>query len=226
MRATTYALSLLGATALAVVTPCAAQVEIMPFVGTYQPSAPLSQWVGCPPGELCGGNRTVTSTQQSSGSFGLGVTVWTSSRVGLALSLRRSESSQSGGFFSTQAFPVTMGSVGITVRFPIAATHLPSLTLGLGGGRGVVGRGGAVFQSAGVGPAQTDLGPAVGVSLRVPLAQRVSVGFDVEDFIYSFEAYPGIGPAAPGHNYIFTSMAQNDLVISAGLAMSLGGGRS
>jgi hypothetical protein len=226
MRTTSHDLLVLGATTLAFVTPSAAQVEIIPMAGLYDPTTPIYTRQ-CYSTILC--DLAViheTGTQHPSSVFGLRVTDWTTRQFGFAFSVRQSESYVTdnivngplgGSATMGSAFSVTMGSIGVAVRFPAAAKP-SSPTFGLEGGVAAVVRGGTVFQSAYVGPEQTDWGPVVGAFIRLPLAQGLSLRFDLEDFVYWFDAYVNV--AGGGQ---VTEWVQHDLVMSAGLAIQVGG---
>jgi hypothetical protein len=216
MRAAIYVLSLAGATTLVVVTPCAAQAEVEPFAGLYNPIAPLATIPTCPPGLPCPSVVVpLTETQDRGFTVGARLTDWTNQRVGLDFSLRHSEGSVTTG---GRDFPVTSGSMGFALKFPRAARDASSPTFELVGGVGFVARTGAAFASARVGPAQTDWGPVVGGGLRSPLTRRLALRCDIEDFLYWFDAY-----AYPFDGYGFlASHVEHDLLLSAGLAIQVG----
>jgi hypothetical protein len=234
MRATIRLLSLLLATLLAAATfavsPCAAQVrvEITPFAEAFMPNGDLGDYGGTsefttPDGEI---SESYSATPRGTSVWGAQLTAWFGKQVAVELGAGYSPSASiaqqrtstwlDGGPFATCDFPqtctstaeastqLTVGSARLLVTLSPPTVGHPSLYVIAG--VGVVNYNGAPLQEFGYGGA-TEWGPDLGVGVRMPLTATMAPRVELEDV---FE------PAS----------IRNDLIMSAGLSVAVGGGRT
>jgi hypothetical protein len=93
----------------------------------------------------------------------------------------------------------------------------------LTGGLAVISRGGEMWDSLATGglavDGKTDVGAVIGGGLTLPVGRRLALRIDVEDYIHQAK----FTLDAQGTRLDTESQFQNDLVLSVGLAIQLGG---
>ncbi len=183
------------------VTPASAQranFELTPWVGAYVPTRNTFEGAF---GDI---------KRRSSAGFGARLTYWGTGRVGFEGTF---------GFVPTKfegPFDITVNEerrnaevVLVNGRLLLGLTPSTS-TLGvyLSAGGALLSFGGDAFDAD---RSSSQFGGVAGLGFRVPLGTRFGLRFDVEDYIYDGDF---------GAN----DQVQNDLVLSASLAIPLGGG--
>jgi hypothetical protein len=211
--------------ALLVITPLAAaagqgkgRVELTPYLGMYLPVADIIQQSDP------GSGVSLSFKQKSALSFGGRLTYGLSDRAALE-----------GGFGYTSSdvklelSGLGSAALGGTVMTASARVlyrlNQPSAPTGwhLIGGVAMISRGGDIWdqlESGGVRvDGRTDFGAVIGGGVRLPMGRRLALRIDVEDYVHQakFTIDDGVTPLDT------ESQLQNDLVISVGLAIQLGG---
>ncbi len=203
-------LSLLGLAVL--VSPIAAQkrrrIEFTPFVGGLIPTTRLGA-IRVP--NPCGGSTPtqVTGEMLTGSGFGGRATVYGTGRLGVegTYFMARNKMRVAGGGPCYRTFDANVqgGSVKAVFEATTAGTGTDLvLTAGVSG----IKHGGTAFQFA---SNQFDIGGVVGGGLHLVLSPMVTLRFDGDLYVYRWRA----GAA-------FASQTQSDVMITAGLGLSLG----
>ncbi len=203
----------LGTTAgsLAITPRSSAQVrfEFTPFGGLYLPTSKVIDQFST----AC--NCQVSGKQKTNFSLGGRIAAWVSDRLAVEGSFGYSGSGVSitaAGFGSADTSAnILTGSARLLIGLgPRALNTLFYLS----GGLGLVAHGGAAYTGA---SGTTRVGAIAGVGARLKVAPSLAVRAELEDYLYSaqFSASSGGGQT--------NSKFQNDLVLSLGLAIPLGG---
>ena len=146
---------------------------------------------------------------QRSVALGGRLTFWGGGRIGVEGTFAFAPSdvdNPSGGGADIDARVVTGNASLLVGLLPSGSTA----ALFLRGGLALIARGGDAFENI---DGKTDVGGVVGVGLRVPLGPVIGLRIDAEDYLYNAK----FGSSR--------SSFQNDLMFTAGLAISLTGGR-
>ncbi|MFN0181645.1 MAG: outer membrane beta-barrel protein [Gemmatimonadales bacterium] len=176
------------------VIPASAQgsVSLTPFAGIYVPTRNSFSVVG------------TDIKRRNSFIGGARLTFWGKSPVGLELSAGLSPARTTfagatvNGDRDTNVF---LGALKLMVGLSPATS---SVGIHLGVGPAIIRRGKDVLQQE---RSVTDLGGAVGLGIRVPLAPHVGLRFDAEDYLY-------------GGDFDGSKKFQNDLALTVGLSLS------
>ena len=208
------------------------QVEVEPYLGLYQPTNILASGDGVP--------ADAGDTVKHKGSVALGMRV-TISRPGRRLGFEGTIGYAPSALWSSlqvccppSGVPRTYSAHVITLSAKaLLRVSPPDARVGLhvGGGVGLVGHGGDAYDNARSYHAATFLGGIANVGASIPLAQRMRVRFDAEDFAYFAHLGPctRTGPGVGGVCDVFGQEAgkttgsrlQNDLVLSLGFSLNL-----
>ncbi len=195
-----------------------AQLEVAPYVGLYLPTNSLESSVDG------------TVKQQSSVTLGVRVTTWWPGRQGFEASAGYAPSSVLTVGNSVPAHVLTVSAKLLWRVTPPAARA----GLHVGGGIGIVGRGGPAYPDGEyLGPRASFGGIAV-VGGVIKVASSLQWRFDAEDFIYFADVTcrrtgAGGGVCSAGAttgNTPTPSRLQNDVVLSLGLAFTPGAARN
>lgn len=195
------------------------QWEVTPYVGRYQPTT------------ILGADGGDTVKHQSSAAWGIGVTRWWPSRVGIEARVGYAPSSlRSSLAYTSPVYPAHVVIVSAIVLRRL--TRPPARSrFHVGGGVGLVGHGGYAYPSSGYSGPRTFLGGIANVGGLIKLSGPVGLRFDAEDFVYAAHLGPctRTGPGSGSVCDVFGENAgrstgsrlQNDLVLSLGLAFTL-----
>jgi hypothetical protein len=215
--------SLVAVLALA---PCAAlagqakgRIELTPFVGMYAPVADIIQL-----SDPSGSGLTLTFSQKSAFTFGVRLGYGISDRAALegAFGYTASDVKVEIGGFGSVALGGTVMQGSARVRYRLNA---PTSATGwhLIGGLAMISRGGEVWDSLQTGglsvDGRTDVGAVIGGGVTLPVGKKLALRIDVEDYIHQAKFTLN----AQGTQQDTESQLQNDLVLSVGLAIQLGG---
>lgn len=217
--------SLVAVLALAPLATAAGQgkgrVELTPSLGMYLPTADLINLT-----DPSGSGLSLVFSQKSTFSFGGRLGYWIGDRAALegAFGYTASEVKfEVPGFVSTAlGGRVLQGSARVVYRL-----NQPASSTGwhLIGGLAVVSRSGEMWDSLATGGIQvdgrTDIGAVIGGGVRLPVAERLALRIDVEDYIHQAKFTLDV----QGTPLETESQLQNDLVLSLGLAIQLSGRR-
>ena len=177
-------------------------IEISPYVGGYIPVTDLVDEQ----------DIDLTASHKEAFAFGGRVGVNLPGPLGVEGSflyaLSDLESDDQGEVVDTDA-AVWAASGKLIYEFGLPAAPV---SFNVNGGLALIGRTGDAYENA---DETTDVGGVVGAGLQVGLPGLWSIRFDVEDYLYSFQA-----EGEPGEE--FDSQFQNDVVISAGVVWTLG----
>jgi hypothetical protein len=179
-------------------------LELTPYVGVFVPTNDL---VDVPSIDL-------TVKQEAGLALGARLTyglpgAW-AIEGGFLYALSDNESDDAGDVVGTDA-NVWAGSGRLLYRIGVP---LAPISVHLGGGLAVFGRGGDAYGEA---EGTTDFGGVVGVGATLDLPILLKIRADVEDYIYSVALSGG------EEDEEFDSRLQNDLVVSIGVVLGLGG---
>ena len=185
-------------------TPCAGQVEVTAYGGSYAPTADA----------ISGFSNAFTfpaqpyaAKQATSPLVGGRVTEWLSRRLAVEGSVGYASSDLSG----TSAYVVTGGVTLLLSVKPRAAGASVYVT----GGVGAVAHGGHAYLDL-VGT--TGWSPVVGVGARLRAGPSLAIRAGLEDYLFNFS--PHVRPSLGGGPT--RSQLQNDLVFSLGCSVSVG----
>jgi len=212
-------LAALGAT-FVVAVPAATQshLDIVPYVGRYVPMASM----------VSGDSFVVPPvTQQATFALGARVTVWLPSGLGVESTFGYAPSSVNSGatYDCCNAAHVFIASNRVLVPVVVNGPVL----LRLGGGLGLIAHRGRAWIHTGGATALAGVASG-GLAIRLH-GSRLTLRLDAEDYVFKpdLSAEPGCDRAGYtgvcGHIRRLTgyrSPLQNDLVLSAGLALSSG----
>jgi len=213
-------LAAVGAT-FVVTVPAAAQthLDIVPYVGRYVPMASV----------VSGDSLVIPPvTQQATFALGARITVWLPSGLGVESTFGYAPSSVNSGatYDCCNAAHVFIASNRVLVPVLVSGPVL----LRLGGGLGLVAHGGRAWIHTGGATALAGVASG-GLAIRL-YGSRLTLRLDAEDYVFKpdLSAEPGCDrggyTGVCGHIMRLTgyrSPLQNDLVLSAGLALSSGG---
>jgi hypothetical protein len=197
----------------------AQQVEITPFVGVV---APLSNLVE--EGDPVQGD--FTASHGVGPVFGARATVWLTDRVGLegqaAYALSDGEVEQNGEAVGCADVGLAEDCLDASIFFGAAKVvyrlgrpNAPVLAH-LGGGPAVISRSGNAYDSFGIEEGKTDIGGLVNLGVSFRVSPRVFIRVDAEDYISSAKFTNFSGAETD-------SKLQNDLTITAGVQIRIGG---
>lgn len=180
-----------------------AKLEFTPFAGLYIPTANVIDQSG------------VTLKQKTTVAFGGRVAVWVSERIGVEGSFGFAPSGVKAetplGSADTSA-SIVMASGRVLIGLPSSGNTSYHLIVG----GGIVSHGGAGYEGA---TGKTDIGGVVGAGARIKVGPSLRLRLDLEDNLFSAKFKEPISGLETDSKF------QNDLVISLGLAIPLGGGR-
>jgi len=209
------------AATLVVTAPAAPQthLDVVPYVGLYVPTASM----------VSGDSFAIPPvTQQATFALGARVTVWLPSGLGIESTFGYAPSSVNPGatYACCNAAHVFIASNRVLVPVLVSGP----VVLRLGGGLGLVAHGGRAWIHTG---GATALAGVASGGLAVKLyGTGLTLRFDAEDYLFKpdLSAEPGCDrggyTGVCGHIMRLTgyrSPLQNDLILSAGLALSPGG---
>lgn len=194
------------------------RVELTPFFGMYLPVADLLK--ESDPGS----GLSVVFSQKSAFSFGGRIGFGVSDRVALEAAIGYTPSEvkvEVPGFGSASDGGTVLAASGrVRYRLNSAAAQTG---WHLVGGLAVISRSGDLwdlFESQGTAvEGRTDFGLVVGAGVMLPVGRGLALRFDLEDYIHQAKFTLDDGTTAVDSE----SQLQNDLVLSAGLAILLGG---
>ena len=201
--------------------PTAAQthIDVVPYVGLYVPTASMvsGDSFGIPP-----------VTQQATFALGARVTVWLPSGLGIESTFGYAPSSVNSAatYDCCNTAHVLIASNRVLVPVVVGGP----VSLRLGGGLGLVAHGGRAYIHTGGASALAGVASG-GLAIKL-YGSRLTLRFDAEDYVFKpgLSAQPGCDrggyTGVCGHIMRLTgyrSPLQNDLVLSAGLALSPGG---
>lgn len=213
-------LAALAATAVVRVFAAAqTHLDVVPYVGLYVPTASM----------VSGDSFAIPPvTQQTTFALGARVTVWLPSGLSIESTFGYAPSSVNSAatYDCCNAAHVFIASNRVLVAVVVSEPVL----LRLGGGLGLVAHGGrAYIHTAGA----TSLAGVMGGGLAIKLYEsRLTLRFDAEDYVFKPHLSPEPGCDRSGYTGVcghimrltgYRSPLQNDLVLSAGLALSPGG---
>ncbi len=210
----------LGAT-FVVTVPGAAQthLDVVPYVGVYVPTASM----------VSGDSFAIAPvTQQATFALGARLTVWLPSGLSIESTFGYAPSSVNSGatYECCNAAHVFMTSNRVLLPVVLGGPVL----LRLGAGLGLVAHGGRAWIHTGGATALAGVATG-GLAIKL-YGSRLTLRFDAEDYVFKpdLSAEPGCDrggyTGVCGHIMRLTgyrSPLQNDLVLSAGLALSPGG---
>lgn len=193
-------------------------VIFTPYVGAFVPTSDLAATTLVDEG-LTGKFR---GKQQPGMAFGANGSYWLNERVGIELGALYTSSKFKGSVTENMTGLGLSEKVGSDIWLSSAKMMLQllpatsSYNLRFGLGPAVIHRGGAAFdvdadgQFSGV----TDVGAAMSLCTRIPIAPNFAVRFRAENYLYQAKLrYEG---RMPSDNISFDSRLQNDLVFSLG----------
>lgn len=194
------------------------RVELTPYLGMYLPVADIIKETDL------GSGISLSFKQKSALSFG--------GRLSYGLSDRAALEGAFGYTSSDVRFEVSgigSASLGATVITASARVlyrlNQPASPTGwhLIGGLAMISRGGDIWDQLQTGGAtvdgRTDFGAVIGGGVRLPVGRRLALRIDVEDYVHQAKFTIDDGVTALDTE----SQLQNDLVVSVGLAIQLGG---
>jgi hypothetical protein len=193
--------------------------ELTPYLGMYAPTADLISLSD--PG---GSGLTFVFSQKSAFSFGGRLGYWISDRAAIegAFGYTPSDVRLEVPSFASIALggTVIQGSARVAYRLnpPTARTGFH-----ITGGLAVISRGGQMWDSLATGGfvvnGRTDFGAVIGGGVRLPVGKNLALRVDVEDYVHQAKFTLDV----QGSTADTESQLQNDLVLSVGLAIPLGG---
>ena len=209
------------AATLVVTAPAAPQthLDVVPYVGLYVPTASM----------VSGDSFAIPPvTQQATFALGARVTVWLPSGLGIESTFGYAPSSVNPGatYDCCNAAHVFIESNRVLVPVLVSGP----VVLRLGGGLGLVAHGGRAWIHTGGATALAGVASG-GLALKL-YGSQLTLRFDAEDYVFKpdLSAEPGCDrggyTGVCGHIMRLTgyrSPLQNDLILSAGLALSPGG---
>lgn len=183
------------------VAPAAAQgIGVTPYVGGYVPLAEVIDDAGG------------TAEHEVGVVFGARVGRWWPGGLGveggLAYALSDVSAAVPGLLAASDAASVFLVSVKALYRFGLAAR---AVTFHIGGGGAWVSRGGDAYEGT---RGTADLGAVANVGASITLGPRLAIRLDAEDYITSARFEADLDQTE--------SKLQNDLVLSAGVRVSVG----
>ena len=186
------------------------QIEVAPYVGLYLPTNSLAS----------GLDGTVK--QQSSVTLGMRVTRWWPGRRGFEVSVGYATSSVLNRGSSLPAHVLTISAKVLWRVTPPAARA----GLHVGGGVGIVGRGGPAYSDANFLGSRASFGGTAVVGGVIKLASSLQWRFDAEDFVYfgylTCQRTGAGGGVCGGQASGPTPLRlQNDVVLAFGFTLSL-----
>jgi hypothetical protein len=202
------------------------KVELAPYVGVYLPQDRLTPIQGI---TASGGSAPLPSLKQQSGiTLGSRLDVWLIDHVGMEGTLSYAPSSlakESGNFFPglypTGAHVITGSARAIARTSPPGAAFA---ALQVSGGMGFVSLGGPAYGGT---SGTTFFSTVVSAAAMFRVSRSFALRLEAEDYLYRANLEPCGNPEFPSvcnqmQGFISTgSKAQNDLVLSLGLAMPL-----
>ncbi len=200
------ALALLGA------TPALAQlpgIEVEPYLGVYYPVLDLVD-------DTQAGFDVVASHKEAL-AFGGRITVWLPGPLGVegnfvyALSDVEQTVDGAGGDIDANAFAL---DARVIFKFGVP---LAPVSFHVNGGIALIDRGGDAYED--VTDGDSSIGGVVGTGLRVKLPGLLGIRLDAQSYLYSSEIT--VDDPDFGGEVTFGSQFQADIVISAGLVISL-----
>jgi hypothetical protein len=224
-RVRSSGLVLLGAACGVLPVAAQTQLEVAPYMGRYRPTTILGSGDGVP------SDAGDTVKHLSSATWGIRVTKWWPSRVGIEARVGYAPSS----LWSSLAYtsPVYPAHVVIVSAIVLRRLTRPAARsrFHVGGGLGLVGHGGYAYPSSGYSGPRTFLGGIANVGGLIKLSGPVGLRFDAEDFVYAAHLGPctRTGPGSGSVCDVFGENAgrstgsrlQNDIVLSLGFAFTM-----
>jgi len=217
-------------------SPCAAQVsvEVTPFVGLYAPTADILDGYDyvvsvLGPDVSCGGATNFCSAvmrQRMAPTVGGRLTTWLDRRFAVELALGYSESSVTGfgqvartpGGPSITPVYASASIVAGSARILLSTPRTYATSFYVLGGWAFVAHGGAPYNDSFT--STTGWGPVLGIGTRRRVGPLLALRAEVVD--YSYE--PGFVDRQSTPAYPLFQRAQNDLMFSLGLSVTLVGG--
>ena len=195
------------------------RIELTPFLGMYLPVADLINL-----SDPSGSGLTLVFSQKSAFSVGGRVGYGISDRAALegAFGYTASDVKVEVGGFGSVALGGRVMQGSARVRYRLNAPASPT-GWHLIGGLAMISRGGEVWDSLETGGVRvgglTDYGAVIGGGVALPIGKGLALRIDVEDYIHQAK----FTLDAQGSQQDTESQLQNDLVLSVGLAIQLGG---
>jgi hypothetical protein len=197
----------------------AQQVEVAPFLGVVAPLSNVVEEEDPLFGEF-------TANHAVGPVFGGRVTVWFTDRLGVegqaAYALSDGEVEQNGASVECADAGLPDDCLDASIFFGAAkllyrlGDPAAQLSAHLGGGPAVISRSGNAYDTFAIEEGKTDIGGAVNLGVSFRVAPRLSIRVDAEDYISSAKFTDSFGVETD-------SKLQNDLTVTAGLQIALGG---
>jgi Outer membrane protein beta-barrel domain len=194
-------------------------VEVAPFVGVVVPLSNVIEQEDPLFGELAGSHEVGPM-------FGGRLTLWFTDRLGLegqaAYAFSNAEAEQGGESFDCADIGLPEDCLDASIFFGAAkllyrlVSPHAEVSAHLGGGPAVISRSGNAYDSFGIETGKTDIGGLVNLGVSFRVSPRVFIRVDAEDYISSakFTNLSGLET---------DSKLQNDLTITAGVQIRIGG---
>ena len=223
--------------ALLAASPAAAQqiaVDLVPFVGFYLPTSDVFDWSLTQEGQTA----TVTGKHKTGFAFGGRLTLWLSGMFGVEGGFAYGPSDVDydvtvegfgqGEFVSSSvSASVWRGSLKGMVN--LVPSPDAALSFFVGGGLAVVGRSGDAYKEFVIrvegedipfeNEGTTDIGGVLNIGVAFDVSEMIAIRIDVEDYIHSVKQTLRV----PDLDLISDSKLQNDLQLTGGVAIRLGG---
>lgn len=199
------------------------RIVVTPYAGVFVPGAKVAQFRS----SAGGTDHVVGIRQQSALALGANASYWFSKLTGIEVGGAWAFSdARPTGSFSSEVPGSLRGTESAYVLFASAKMMLNLLpftenrALRFGFGPALIAHGGSAYDADAGGKFTdlTDLGAAVSLCTRIPIANFLSLRVRAEDFIYS-SRFRFQKPSSAIQDVQFANRVQNDFVFSAGLQM-------
>jgi hypothetical protein len=198
---------------------------LTPYVGLFAPSTNLSSSGA----SALGLSASASMKQQAAFAFGANASYWVNDRVALELGGAYAASDLKSSFAVSNPGSVLAGNITKNARVWVGSAKLMlgllpttnKVSLRLGIGPAIVSRGGSAFKSDDAElRGLTNMAGAISLCTKIPITEMFAVRVRAEDFLYrSNVSY--WDSTDPTSNFSFDRKFQSDLMVSAGLQISL-----
>ena len=226
LRLASVSIALAAVPGVAATQQLAGGVIVTPYMGVYVPTNDFAKVGVTTSGQAVTGNIK----HQAALVSGLNLSYWMTDRLGIEGGAAYTKSGVTGSLLvpsaggtiqrnGSQYAHVWLGSAKLMMQLMPRESEF---NLRLGVGPAIISRAGKAYAGnfEGKMTGATDIGAALSLCSRIPVASNIGLRLRAEDYMYSGKL--GYESATTGvDNFKFNSRFQNDLVFSAGLQLLL-----
>jgi outer membrane protein W len=226
IRAGVAAVILVGLSSANAAAQMSGRIVLTPYAAAYVPSNDLVK-----ASAVGGGLSVVGNAKHQAGfAYGLNGSYWLNDRTAIELGGAYAFSDVKGSLLTSDVGGVTSGSSSENAHVIFGSAkvmfHLlppdSKFNLRLGVGPAIISRGGTAYKSDAEGKVTglTDVGAAMSLCSRIPLAKDVGIRLRAENYLYQAKL-KFVDKLDPSGSFAFDSRIQNDFIFSAGVQLFL-----